>query len=136
MNVSSIPAVLLLAGVVACSTQVEKGPSVRAAPSAAPAPPPQKVAAVSEVDDASQVCMVNNQFMGRPQIPVSVGGKTYYGCCAMCKGRLERDPAARTATDPVNGHAVDKASAVIGKTASGEVLYFESRDTLAAYQPS
>jgi YHS domain-containing protein len=79
--------------------------------------------------------MVNNQFMGRPQIPVSIDGKTYYGCCAMCKGKLERDATARTATDPVNGHAVDKAAAVIGKTDNGQVFYFESRDTLAAYQP-
>lgn len=135
MNLSSAPAVLLLASVVACTTQVEKEPAARAAASAAPTPPSQKTPALTEVTDSSQVCMVNNQFMGRPQIPVTVGGKTYYGCCAMCKGKLEQDATARTATDPVNGHAVDKASAVIGKTARGQVFYFESRDTLAAYQP-
>lgn len=135
MNVLSA-SVVLLASVVACATQVEKGQAMRPAMSAAPTTlQPQKAAALTEITDSSQVCMVNNQFMGRPQIPVSVGGKTYYGCCAMCKGKLEREASARTATDPVNGHAVDKASAVIGKTESGEVVYFESRDTLAAYRP-
>jgi YHS domain-containing protein len=79
--------------------------------------------------------MVNNQYMGRPQIPVSVNGKTYFGCCEMCKGKLERDVAARTATDPVSGRQVDKAAALIGKTSTGDVLYFESQDTFAAYGP-
>ena len=85
------------------------------------------------VTDTSQVCMVNNQFMGRSQIPVQVDGKTYYGCCAMCKGRLQSDAAARTAIDPVTNAAVDKASAVIGKTTSGAVLYFANREHFQSY---
>jgi YHS domain-containing protein len=136
MKLSSALIVLVLASGVACATQVEKEPAVRAAASAAPTPPAQKRPALTEVTDTSQVCMVNNQFMARPQIPVIVGGKTYYGCCPMCQGKLQQDATARTATDPVNGHAVDKASAVIAKTDGGQVLYFESRDTLAAYQPN
>ena len=44
-------------------------------------------------------------FLGRPQIPVSVDGKTYYGCCAMCKDRLARDASARSALDPVSQKA-------------------------------
>jgi YHS domain-containing protein len=91
----------------------------------------QKLALVA---DSSQVCMVNNQFMGREQIPVEVEGKTYFGCCEMCKGRLARDPSSRSAKDPVSGKLVDKASAVIGKRASGEVLYFESNDTFERYR--
>lgn len=79
--------------------------------------------------------MVNNQFMGRPQIPVSVDGRTYFGCCEMCKGKLEREVSARTATDPVSGRQVDKAEALIGKTSTGAVLYFESQTTFAAYGP-
>jgi YHS domain-containing protein len=78
--------------------------------------------------------MVNNQYMGRPQIPTTVEGKTYYGCCPMCKGRLETEVSARTAKDPVSGRDVDKALAVIGKRENGDVLYFESRQTLAAYR--
>ena len=31
------------------------------------------------------VCMVNNAYMGMPQIAVPVNGKTYYGCCDMCE---------------------------------------------------
>ncbi len=81
------------------------------------------------------VCMVNNALMGKEQIPVEVEGKTYYGCCEMCKGRLAQDPTSRTAVDPVTGKSVDKAKAVIAALASGDVLYFESKETLAKYQP-
>jgi len=78
--------------------------------------------------------MVNNQFMGREQIPVEVEGKTYFGCCEMCKGRLARDPSSRSAKDPVSGKLVNKASAVIAKRPSGEVIYFESKDTFERYR--
>ena len=79
------------------------------------------------------VCMVNNQYMGRPQIPVVVEGRTYFGCCEMCKGRLEKDRTARFATDPVSGLPVDKAAAIIGRDASNRVLYFESPTTYGRY---
>lgn len=91
-------------------------------------------AGVSRVTDASQVCMVNDQFMGRPQIPVLVEGRTYYGCCPACKEKLEKQPATRTARDPVTGAEVDKAKAVIVQDASGKVLYFASEDTLQRYR--
>ena len=77
--------------------------------------------------------MVNNAYMGREQIPVQVQGKTYFGCCEMCKGRLAKDPSSRMATDPVSGKTVDKASAIIGKDESGAVVYFESEKNFAAY---
>lgn len=89
---------------------------------------------MTRVSDVSQVCMVNNQFMGKPQIPIAVEGRTYYGCCAMCKDRLGNDPTSRTAQDPVTGEKVDKASAVIIKDASNNVLYFASEDTLRRYR--
>lgn len=60
--------------------------------------------------------------MGKAQIPVEVEGKTYFGCCDMCKTRLAQDPESRAALDPVSGARVDKASAVIGREASGSVL--------------
>lgn len=124
---------------------VKKEPPVAEAPAAAPppaAPPPAASASLSSavdqaltlVADSSQVCMVNNQFMGRVQIPVEVEGKTYFGCCEMCKGRLAQDPSSRSAKDPVSGELVDKASAVIAKKPSGEVLYFESRETFERYR--
>jgi YHS domain-containing protein len=83
--------------------------------------------------DPTTVCMVNDQAMGKPQIPVEVESKTYYGCCEMCKQRLAQDEAIRFAIDPVTGERVDKASAVIGELADGRVLYFASVETLERY---
>ncbi|WP_246054093.1 MULTISPECIES: hypothetical protein [Antarcticibacterium] len=37
------------------------------------------------------VCMVNNAYMGKSQMPVPVNGKTYYGCCEMCVGKLTNE---------------------------------------------
>ena len=83
---------------------------------------------------AKRVCMVNNTVFEKDQIPVAVAGKTYFGCCEMCKGRLAQDASIREATDPVSGKPVDKAKAVIGATPNGKVLYFESDKTFSAYQ--
>ncbi len=128
------------ATILACSSRTEQAAPLPPVPAAVTMPSAAvtseaPVAALIQVTDTSQVCMVNNQFMGRPQIPVAVGGKTYYGCCAMCKGKLEGDAKARTATDPVSGQSVDKATAIIGKNDSGAVLYFQSRENLLAYKP-
>jgi YHS domain-containing protein len=82
---------------------------------------------------AARVCMVNNTVFPKDQIPVKVDGKTYFGCCEMCKGRLATDATLREATDPVSGKPVDKAKAVIGAQPDGKVLYFESEKTFSAY---
>jgi len=79
------------------------------------------------------VCMVNEHAMGKDQIPVEVDGKTYYGCCEMCKKALASDPAKRTAIDPVSGNPVDKAKAVIAAQEDGRVFYFESVENLVKY---
>ena len=84
--------------------------------------------------ETKKVCMVNNQVFDKDQIPVTVEGKTYYGCCEMCKERLTKDAAARTAVDPVTGKPVDKATAVIAAQPDGTVLYFESEKTLEQYE--
>jgi YHS domain-containing protein len=89
--------------------------------------------AVKKVE-TRKVCMINNQVFDKDQIPVKVEGRTYYGCCEMCKERLARDAAARAAVDPVTGKKVDKATAVIAAQADGSVLYFESDQTLQRYQ--
>lgn len=83
--------------------------------------------------ETKKVCMVNNQVFDKDQIPVAVDGKTYYGCCEMCKERLAKDAAARTAVDPVTGKPVDKATAVIAAMPDGKVLYFESQETYEKY---
>jgi YHS domain-containing protein len=80
------------------------------------------------------VCMVNDEDMGKPQVPIKVKGKTYYGCCAMCVSSLTNDLKARQSVDPVSGHVVDKSDAIIGAKADGSVLYFENETTFAAYQ--
>lgn len=141
MNLAKILVTALALTAAACTRgeKAEPGPAVREQPEHTTPPPPSAsastaVPALTEVTDASQVCMVNNQYMGRPQIPTTVEGKTYYGCCPMCKGRLEKEASARTAKDPVTGRDVDKAVAVIGKQENGDVLYFESRQTLDAYR--
>lgn len=83
--------------------------------------------------EAQYVCMINNKLFDKAQIPVTVNGKTYYGCCPMCKEKLENSAAARTATDPISGKKVDKATAVIGAQADGKVYYFENEANLKTY---
>lgn len=81
------------------------------------------------------VCMINNQVFDKEQIPVEVDGKTYYGCCAMCKERLAKDAESRKAVDPVSMKEVDKAKAVVGADAEGNVHYFENEENLKNYDP-
>lgn len=82
------------------------------------------------------VCMVNDRYFENVQIPVSVGDKTYYGCCQGCVETLKNDPDSRTATDPVSGAQVDKATAVAGALPDGTVRYFESEANLNAFARS
>ena len=96
-----------------------------AADSTAPAP-------LTQVE-SKKVCMINERFMDKDQIPVVVDGKTYYGCCEMCKERLAKDASKRSAVDPVSGKTVDKAKAVIGADAEGKVYYFENEANLKKY---
>lgn len=80
------------------------------------------------------VCMVNNAYMGKPQMEVPVDGKMYYGCCEMCVGKLNNEQSARTATDPYSGNPVDKAEAYIVLTdGDGRVAYFESEENYHAF---
>ena len=79
------------------------------------------------------VCMMNDKRFAEPQIPVEVEGRTYYGCCAMCKQRLTNDPTARAAVDPVSSARVDKATAVIGAAPDGRVFYFENSANLETF---
>jgi YHS domain-containing protein len=79
------------------------------------------------------VCMINEQAMGKDQIPVEVEGKTYYGCCEMCKKALADNADKRVAIDPVSGKQVDKAKAVIASQQDGRVFYFENDANLAKH---
>ena len=86
--------------------------------------------------ETKYVCMINDQRFSKVQIPVEVEGRTYYGCCEMCKERLRGDESSRTAVDPVSGKKVDKATAVIGATPDGTVFYFETLETMKLYAPA
>ena len=80
------------------------------------------------------VCMVNDAYMGKPQIPVPVNGKTYYGCCQMCVGTLNNEETARTATDPFSGKSIDKTEAyIVLMKEEGDVAYFESKENYLSY---
>lgn len=118
-------------------------------PSRVPSPPPAGAKAersqpshqagreaALQVVDAKYVCMINNQRFNKVQIPVEVEGRTYYGCCEMCKGKLGGDPRSRVAVDPVSGKEVDKARAVIGVDADGAAYYFENAENLERYKPA
>jgi YHS domain-containing protein len=108
----------------------------RDAPEPLPAAPAATdlASGLRRITDPSLVCMVNDTFMGKPQIPVDVAGKTYFGCCPMCKERLAKEPETRAAVDPVTGETVDKATAVLAQNEDGTVLYFASDETLRRYR--
>jgi len=78
------------------------------------------------------VCMVNDTFMGTPQLEVRYQNKTYYGCCQMCQERIPKDSVVRYAKDPHTLEPVDKADAYIVLIGNqGEVAYFKNE---ASYQ--
>jgi YHS domain-containing protein len=83
--------------------------------------------------DPKKICMVTNKAFDKDQIPVQIKGRTYYGCCEMCKGELEKDPKQRVAIDPVSRKKVDKSQAVIGVAPNGGIVYFESIGNLEKY---
>ena len=89
---------------------------------------------IGELVPSDEVCMVNDAYMGKKQFDVKFGGKTYYGCCEMCKERIPKDASVRVAIDPYSHKQVDKALAVIAVTGNnGEVSYFESKDNYTKY---
>lgn len=83
----------------------------------------------------NQVCMVNDAFKPAEQIPVTVNGKTYYGCCQGCVDALKTNELARTTTDLISGESIDKATSVaILKPGSKEqVLYFANEANAIKY---
>lgn len=94
---------------------------------------PEAAATTLKRVPAEKVCMVNNEYMSKDQIPVPVGDKVYYGCCPACYGTLQSDESSRNAIDPVSGNKVDKALAVIGAFPDGKVIYFENIRTFESY---
>jgi len=82
------------------------------------------------------ICMVNDKYMGKEQIPVPVDGKTYYGCCKGCVATITNNQHVRFGQDPVSGNKVDKVDAFVTLDPDkheGEVLYFESEENYRTY---
>ena len=78
----------------------------------------------------SFVCMVDNRYKGKEQIPVEVDGKVYYGCCKGCVSAVKNDRSVRYSQDPLTNEEVDKAEAfiVLKPGGSRRVFYFKSQD--------
>ena len=81
------------------------------------------------------VCMVNDAFMGKMQIPVPVNGKTYYGCCEMCVKTLNNNDEARTGIDPFSKHKIDKTEAfIVLMGVDNKVAYFGSEENFLKFK--
>ncbi len=83
--------------------------------------------------ESKYICMVNNKLFDKVQIPTEVNGKIYYGCCSMCKDKLEKSQELRQAVDPISGKVVDKASAVIGTGPDRTAYYFENEENMKKF---
>ena len=92
------------------------------------------LAVTANVDKKEYVCMMQDMVLGKAGIPIQFAGKTYYGCCEMCKEKLRKDAKSRFALDPVSKKRVDKASALIGADPNGKVYYFESAENLKKFR--
>lgn len=91
------------------------------------------LAATGNVDKKEYVCMMQDMVLGKAGIPIQFEGKTYYGCCEMCKEKIKKEPQKYTkSVDPVSGKAVDKASAFIYGL-EGSAYYFESESSRKAF---
>lgn len=127
------PIALCITWIAVAVSACRDAPPAPSASTVSSSPIESRKPALTEVGNHAEVCMVTDQYMGRPQIPVAVGPRVYYGCCAGCKDKLEKNAAVRAARDPVSGASVNKATAVIGREESGHILYFESRENMLQY---
>ena len=86
----------------------------------------------------SLVCMINNEYMAKEQIPTVVNGKAYYGCCAACAENLKNNQSTRYTEDPYSNEQVDKADAFIAlkPESTTEVQYFKSEQNYNNYVKS
>lgn len=92
-------------------------------------------AASGDVDKREYVCMMQDMILTKPGVPIQYQGKTYYGCCEMCKEKIRIDPKKYTRSlDLVSGKLIDKSTAFIFGL-NGDAYYFSSeanRKTFAA----
>jgi YHS domain-containing protein len=84
--------------------------------------------------DPKYTCFITKHRFDKPQLPVVLDGKTYYGCCDMCKAKLTNNRSSRFDIDPVSGRKVDKATAVIGADSTGKIYFFENEKDLEDFR--
>lgn len=89
--------------------------------------------ATTQEVEREKVCMTQDQVQTKAGIPHTYEGKTYYLCCPMCVNTFDGAPERYSkAHDPVNGQAVDKATApVLGYR--GRAYFFASEESRAAF---
>ena len=81
------------------------------------------------------VCMITDKVFEEEQIPVTVNGIKYYGCCNMCVEKLNTQVESRYAIDPISQKRINKAKAVIGADSDNNIYYFESLENLKQFDP-
>ncbi len=81
------------------------------------------------------VCMQNNKAFDKEQVPVTIDGVVYFGCCDNCNKTLSSKEENRYALDPVSKKRINKAEAVVGAAADNSIYYFESVENLKAFDP-
>ena len=93
-------------------------------------------AASGNVDKREYVCMMQDMVLDKPGIPIQHEGKTYFGCCEMCKARIKGAPEQYTlAVDRVSGKKIDKATAFIYNL-DGDAFYFATAANRKAFAES
>ncbi|GGK18614.1 hypothetical protein GCM10007962_10990 [Yeosuana aromativorans] len=129
-----ISALFISAFISSCKNQDNKKEPVGTNQIESPTKMISKSAQAAKIE-SSKVCYVNNKFMGIDQIPVVFEGKTYYGCCPDCVGKLKSIREVRYSKDPLTGKEVDKALAyiVLSPQGNNDVLYFESEQSYKKY---
>jgi YHS domain-containing protein len=91
------------------------------------------LAASGNVEKREYVCMMQDMVLQKPGIPIQHEGKTYYGCCEMCKARIKGAPEQYTrSVDVVTGKKIDKATAFIYNL-NGEAFYFATEANRKAF---
>ena len=89
--------------------------------------------ATGNVEKREYVCMMQDMVLTRPGIAIQYEGRTYYGCCEMCKQKIKNEPGKYTkATDPVSKKPVDKAESFVYGI-EGTAYYFSSEANRKAF---
>ncbi|GIX41484.1 MAG: hypothetical protein KatS3mg129_1217 [Leptospiraceae bacterium] len=86
-----------------------------------------------QIVEAKYVCMTQDKVFDKELLPVSINGKTYYGCCGGCVLAMKENPSKYIyAIDPITKERINKADSII-LNANGYAIYFKNKDSLNKY---